>query len=311
MKLSVAMITYNHERYIAQALESVLAQQVNFDYEIIVGEDCSTDSTREIVMDFHRRYPDKIAPLLRDRNVGAMRNLEATLEACRGEYVAFLEGDDYWTCAHKLQQQVDFLDAHPDYAVCCARGQVLNEIGAGMAGVHPRRVAGAYTIEDLLAGNFIITCTSVYRRSLASRVPQWFHEMKLGDWPLHALAARSGKIWLMDDVMATYRVHPGGIWSSMPSIEQFREMARMLTALDEHLEFKYTKVIRRAVARFYCEMASDARRNGRRADTARYLADCVSNGGWWLPGQRRVVAANAAYALMGSWYKIFSRKRET
>src|SRR4030088_1685053 len=102
MKLSVMMITYNHERFIAQAITSVLAQRVNFDYEIVVGEDCSTDGTREILMDFHRRFPDRIVPLLRDQNIGAMRNVEATLAACRGRYLAVLEGDDYWTCEEKL-----------------------------------------------------------------------------------------------------------------------------------------------------------------------------------------------------------------
>ena len=104
MKLSVMMITYNHEKFIAQTLESVLAQKVNFDYEIVIGEDCSTDRTREILMDFYRRYPKRIVPLLRDKNIGAMRNMEATLAACKGNYLALLEGDDYWTCPEKLQR---------------------------------------------------------------------------------------------------------------------------------------------------------------------------------------------------------------
>jgi glycosyltransferase involved in cell wall biosynthesis len=127
MKLSVAMITYNHERFIAQAIESVLAQKVDFDYEIVIGEDCSTDGTRAVIMDFQRRCPDRIVVLLRERNIGAMRNLAGTIAACRGKYLAVLEGDDYWTCANKLQKQVDFLDKHPDWAVCCTRAEVRNE----------------------------------------------------------------------------------------------------------------------------------------------------------------------------------------
>ena len=90
MKLSVMIITYNHERYISQTIESILAQRVNFDYEIVIGEDCSTDCTRAVIMDFQRRYPDRIVSLLRDRNIGAMRNFAGTIEACRGQYVAFL-----------------------------------------------------------------------------------------------------------------------------------------------------------------------------------------------------------------------------
>src|ERR1700676_449892 len=117
MKLSVMMITYNHERYIAQAIESILAQKVNFDYELVIGEDCSTDGTRAVILDFHRRYPSRIVPLLRERNLGGPRNFLGTLAACRGKYLALLEGDDYWICTDKLQRQVDFLEANPAWAI--------------------------------------------------------------------------------------------------------------------------------------------------------------------------------------------------
>src|ERR1700686_765845 len=126
MKLSVMLITYNHEPFIAQVLQSILDQRVNFDYEIVVGEDCSTDRTREILMNFHYRYPGRIVPLLRDRNLGMMLNLKQTPSACQGKYVALIEGDDYWTCEDKLQKQVDFLDSHPEYAICCHRARILN-----------------------------------------------------------------------------------------------------------------------------------------------------------------------------------------
>jgi glycosyltransferase involved in cell wall biosynthesis len=127
MKLSVLMITYNQERFIARALASILAQRVNFDYEIIVAEDNSKDGTRDIVLDFHRRYPGRIIPLLRDRNLGAMRNFKEALEVCRRKYVALLEGDDYWTHEDKLQTQINFLDEHPDHAICCHRAQFVDE----------------------------------------------------------------------------------------------------------------------------------------------------------------------------------------
>src|ERR1700737_2056019 len=127
MKLSIAMITYNHEEFIGQAIESVLAQKVNFDYELVIGEDCSTDGTRAVILDFHRRYPDRIVPLLRERNLGLMGNFARTIAGCRGRYLALLEGDDYWICTDKLQRQVDFLEANPSWAICCTRAQVKNE----------------------------------------------------------------------------------------------------------------------------------------------------------------------------------------
>ena len=115
MKLSVAMITYNQERFIGQAIESVLAQKVNFDFEIVIGEDCSTDGTRTVVTDFHRRYPDRIVLILRPRNIGPMRNMESTLAACRGRSICrFSKGMTTWTSVDKIQKQVDFFDFHPE-----------------------------------------------------------------------------------------------------------------------------------------------------------------------------------------------------
>src|ERR1700690_1472331 len=163
MKLSVAMTTYNHEAFIQQAIESVLAQRVNFDYEIVVGEDGSTDGTRVILMNLYQKYPERIVPLLHDENIGAARNFQATLASCQGQYLAYVEGDDYWTSADKLQKQVDFLDQHPDYSICCHRVQIRDETGAGRKDVLPNRTAGTYTMEDLLAENFIPTCTVMYR----------------------------------------------------------------------------------------------------------------------------------------------------
>jgi glycosyltransferase involved in cell wall biosynthesis len=311
MKVSVAMITYNHERFLAQALESVLAQQVNFDYEIVAGEDCSTDRTREILMDFHRRYPDRIVPQLREKNVGAMRNFEATLAACRGEYVALLDGDDYWLAVDKLQKQVDLLDAHPDYALCCHRAQILDETGTWQIPVLPSMEAGLYGIEDLLRQNFTMTGTVVYRRDLPGPLPEWFHTMALGDWPLFALVARHGKVALMDEAMSMYRVHSGGIWNSQPALHQQRETIRMLKALNKELGSKYRRAIQTSLLQAYSTLTALARTEGDRIAVGKYVVGCLWNGGWKKRGNRRTLGAYAAYALMGSWYKIFSEaKRE-
>jgi glycosyltransferase involved in cell wall biosynthesis len=310
MKLSVMMITYNHERFIAQALESVLAQRVNFDYEIVVGEDCSTDRTREILMDFCRRYPNRIVPLLRDKNIGAAQNAEGTLAACRGQYLALLEGDDYWTSPEKLQQQVNFLDTHPGSAMCCHRVQFLHGTGLAEGEVFPLLPAGAYTIEDLLGGNFVMTCSAVLRRDLVPSLPSWFRKMKLGDWPMFALAARGGTIDLMDDVMAVYRVHAESTWSSLPTITRLAEGSRMLKALDEHLDFRYTRTIRRTIAQSYFVMACLARQDGARTEAGKHLLNCIRNGGWRLPGSKKGLAGLAAYTLIGSWYKIFLRGKQ-
>jgi len=311
MKLSVMIITYNHEQFIGQALESVVAQRVNFDYEIVIGEDCSTDGTRDIVMDFHRRYPDRIVPLLRDHNVGGKQNFLDTLATCRGQYVALLDGDDYWISKDKLQKQVDLLDAHPDHAICCSRAQVLDERGSGYASFLPFPAvrAGSYALKDLLRGNFVVPSTAVYRRDAIGSLPIWFHTVVQGDWALFALIAKQGKIVLMYEPLAMYRMHWGGIWSARPLADQLSENTRVLKALDEHLDFQYTSTIRRKLAQCYLDMAKIALQNRERMPTAKYLVICLARGGLWLPGSRRTLASFAAYVLIGSWYKVFSRAK--
>lgn len=334
MKLSVAMTTYNHERFIGQAIESVLDQEVNFDYEIVIGEDCSTDGTRALILDFQRRYPERIVALLRERNIGAVRNLAGTIAACRGQYLALLEGDDYWNCTSKLQKQVDFLDAHPDWAICCSRAEVRNEdnihfskrrvqTGAvfparpgstrpnvqdvsGLLPVAPR-AAGTYTLEDLLPENFIPTCTVLYRWSDPPRLPSWFFRSSLGDLPRHAIVAGQRKIELLDDCMAVYRIHAGGMWSSRDRASQSLEHARMLAALSRHLGGHYANILGPIIARFYLDVAVTARQRGRRIETGRHLISCIRNGGFHLGINPRTFAGLAAYTLIGSGYKVFAR----
>ncbi len=308
MKLSVAMITYNQERFIGQALEGVLSQKVNFDYEIVIGEDCSTDGTRAIVADFARRYPDRMVPIFRELNVGAMQNFAETLATCRGEYVAFLEGDDYWTRDDKLQMQVDFLDSHPDHAVCSTRALFVKEGAQGHSEVQPQIPASSYSITDLFATNPVVSCTVMYRWGSVGPLPDWIHSLKMADWPLHILVARSGGLRLLDEVTSTYRIHPGGMWSSLSSQDQGLAIVQMLRTLEKHLDSQYKTHIRVALAHRYLELANGARFGGSRMETARYLFHYARNGGWRLP-LNRFIAGLAAYTLIGSGYRLFSRDK--
>jgi glycosyltransferase involved in cell wall biosynthesis len=119
VKVSVCMIAYNHQTYIAQALDSILAQKTNFPFEIVIGDDNSTDDTGKICQEYAIRYPGKIRYHLREKNLGMMPNFITTLYECQGTYIALCEGDDYWIDETKLQTQADFLDAHPDHSLCC------------------------------------------------------------------------------------------------------------------------------------------------------------------------------------------------
>ncbi|MBQ9360103.1 MAG: glycosyltransferase [Lachnospiraceae bacterium] len=154
--LSVLFITYNHEKYLRQSLESVLSQETDFDFEVVVGEDCSTDSTRDILREYKKAYPDKVRLLFRDRNFGRPTlNVYETAMECRGKYIATLEGDDYWIDTHKLQKAVDFLEAHPDYSGCANPALLIGEDGTELSDKTPLRLytwdKEVYTLTDYRA----------------------------------------------------------------------------------------------------------------------------------------------------------------
>lgn len=248
MKVSVLMITYNHENFIAQAIDGVLMQQVNFDYELVIGEDCSTDNTRDIVIGYQKRHPDKIRLLLPEKNLGGKKNFIQAYKACQGEYIALLDGDDYWTSPHKLQKQVDFLDSHPECAICFHDATWFYEDG----GREPRNYCradqkGISTLEDLLAEDFIPTCSTMFRKGLFGEFPDWYYTVLMGDWSLHILNAQHGDIGYLNEVMGAYRVHPGGIYSLRNAIEKVQGTIHWYETINAHLNYEYQDTIRSAM----------------------------------------------------------------
>jgi glycosyltransferase involved in cell wall biosynthesis len=216
MKVSIAMVTYRHEPFIAQAIDSALSQRTDFEFEMVIGEDCSPDRTREIAQEYAARYPEKVRLHLPEQNVGLTRNLAATIGACRGEYVAWLEGDDYWTSPEKLQRQADYLDQNPDCGWCFTRAEVVDIEGKPVeVGPAVREVKPKYTLEDYLLRKFQPrACTVMFRNHLFDRFPDWYFSLPTGDMPLHVLNTQGGRmIGFIDEFMSAYRIHPGGVWS--------------------------------------------------------------------------------------------------
>ena len=257
VKVSVCMITYNHERFVRQAVESALMQEADFEYELVIGEDCSTDGTREIVVEYARQYPSRIRLLLPEHNQGMIPNAVATLAACRGQYVAPLEGDDYWTDPRKLQKQVDFLEAHPECSMCFHRHETRFEDGSSPPHVssvpHKGRV---FTLQDLLRWDFVGTLTVMFRRRPTEELPEWYYELAIGDWPLHILNAQYGDIGYIDSVMAVHRVHSGGVWSSSSPVQRAEAVLQMYQHLRSYLGARYRKTIKARMARGYLALAA-------------------------------------------------------
>ncbi|TGE15554.1 glycosyltransferase family 2 protein [Hymenobacter elongatus] len=220
--VSVCCITYNHEQFLAQAIDSVLMQETDFTVELVVGEDCSTDTTRQILLDYQRRYPDRIRALLPEHNLGVMGNLVATMAACTGTYIALLEGDDYWTDPHKLQKQVDILLQHPSCTTCIHDAEEFmddNSVAPRLFSQKFSSVLPAHAKEFTQAdiaqhGWFIPTASMLFRRTALFPIPEWIHQAFSGDYSLHLLLTRTGTMYYLPAVMSRYRLHAGGIMSA-------------------------------------------------------------------------------------------------
>lgn len=234
-KVSVCMITYNHAPFIRQAVESVLMQQTDFDFELVIGEDYSTDGTRDIVLEMAKKYSN-IRLILSDANVGMHSNARRTLAACRGEYIAMLEGDDYWTSPAKLQMQVDLMDERQDVHVCIHDAEVIGNNRRGNSGsVEWPQVLQTVGFDYFLCGGVGYTCSAVFRRRAMPQWQDWFETLPGADYTMFILTTLEGFAVILPDKMAAYRQHAGGVCSSRTEQEQLIASHEMLLGFERHL----------------------------------------------------------------------------
>jgi len=249
-KVSVFLITYNHENYIGTAIERIVSQKVNFGFELVIGEDCSKDNTLAICEQYAAKYPDIIKLLPSDKNYGPMGNTIRTLYACKGDYIAMCEGDDYWTDNDKLQKQADFLDANPDYSMCFSDVQVIDEMGWNLPDekYFPRIMKDTITIEDIILSevSLIPTATMFFRNVLPNPFPEFYYHTFSGDLFLHLLLADKGKTKYFNYKTAVYRNHEGGLTKSPAQIEKtLNNIFQFYVTVNEYFNYKYDTLIRK------------------------------------------------------------------
>ncbi len=214
MTVSVAMITFNHEKYIREAIEGVLMQKTNFQYELVIGEDHSTDGTREICCEYASLNPGIIRILPSDTNLGIMLNFSRTLRECSGKYIAICEGDDYWTDPTKLQKQVDFLNANPSFVGCFHNTEERYEDGILSSFLYVKlKYAQSISFNDLSYANLMPTCSLVFINKNIRNLPDWFQELPIGDWPLNLINAQYGNFWYIPHVMGIHRLSDKSSWA--------------------------------------------------------------------------------------------------
>lgn len=245
--VSVKMLAYNHEPYIRRAIEGILQQKTLFPFELVIGEDCSTDNTRGIVFEYQRKHPEIIRVLAPEKNLGAKENSRQCDLACRGKYLAYCEGDDYWHAPDKLQRQVAFLEAHPDYVLVHSDYRTF-EVKSGRMS---RRSVGlseglddANAFDEILSGRrLILTLTVCLRKPVLDSVQRECPEcydprFLMGDTQRWLEVSRRGKVRYFPEVLATHQILPE---SATQSKDPARVLRFALSAKDvlDHYIAKY------------------------------------------------------------------------
>lgn len=208
--VSIMMLAYKHGPYIEMAIESIVNQNTSFSIQVVVGEDCSPDNTRDIINNLVEKYPLAIKPILHGNNVGAWNNQEAVFNACTGKYIAFCEGDDFWNTQDKLQKQVDILEANPEVGLVFSNFNI-KEKHRTVSSIVKNDPGYSVQPEEILVANSIATCTVVCRRELLNEARAFLGEKRfaMGDYPLWLYIAQKSKIAYIDEPLATYRIVGG------------------------------------------------------------------------------------------------------
>ncbi|MCK5137866.1 MAG: glycosyltransferase [Bacteroidales bacterium] len=203
--VSVCIFAYNFERFIAKAIESVLMQRTDFNYEIIIGEDMSQDNTRGICIRYLDLFPERIKLLLRDHNLGMKKNVFDTLKEAKGTYVALLDADDYWIDSQKLQKQVDFMKSYQDFSLCCHNSIVIYEDhNIPPSYFNPRDQKDIISIEEIIMNWSMATGSMLFRNSLMT-YPDWIYKSHNFDLAIQLILADKGKVKYLNEPMSVYR----------------------------------------------------------------------------------------------------------
>ena len=252
--LSVCLITYNHEKFIKGAIEGVLNQKVNFSWNLIIADDCSTDGTREILLDYQAKYPDFIHLILQERNVGPAKNWIDLITYPQSKYIAYFEGDDYWTDHLKLQKQVDVMEANEDFSMCFHNAIIKDEDKA----IEDKLFCNGFenlqvfTIRDVILKNWFCPSVSIVYRNDRLKLPKWASKIYNGDLLMHLLFSSNGNIVYLNESMAVYRQSIGNLTSKKKSIAFYNNrLINLLLKFNKYTNYRYTLDINRRIGQLY------------------------------------------------------------
>ena len=264
-RVSVLVITWNHGPYLAQCLDSLLAQRCDFPFEILIGEDHSQDDTPSICESYRDRHQDQIRVISSAANVGMHHNLARIWHRARGAYIAICEGDDYWVDPTKLATQVAQFEADAQLTLC---GGYTRQIALGADGVwreagriEPKFVQDQYSMEDLIAAYSFHTSSVMVRKDRIA-FPRWFWDVYCADRPLYLLCAAAGTVRVIPETLSVYRMHDTGIWSPRGLLDKAAKGRELFDKLDEYFDHRYTRLMRKTVGGMYWGYMQDAINTG-------------------------------------------------
>jgi glycosyltransferase involved in cell wall biosynthesis len=307
--VSVHMLAYRHEHFIVDAIEGVIAQQCDFPIELVIGEDCSPDGTLKVISDYQRRFPALIRIISSNANVGLQANSARCQEACRGRYIAFCEGDDYWISPNKLARQVAILRSRPDITLVCHAANEVDYGGVANRSLRCARKSRQLTGREIVSGDggFIPTCSIVTRRSLFESKPTWWVHAPVTDYPMVLRAAQLGQVIYLDERMSAYRVNVPHSWSSTYQQQDALErryahalaICSMLDGFDSETEHHFARSVRFIIRRYlYDAVSRSSASKGERYRHARQVAP-------------RLTAYDRLFLFLGIvWNKRLTRLRE-
>lgn len=261
-KVSVCIPTYNHEQFIRQTLDGILMQKTDFDIEIVIGDDGSTDNAPAIIREYVDLYPHLFNAFLHQENQGpkepkefaGRNNVLMLIKACKGDYVAMCEGDDYWTDPLKLQKQFDFMEAHKDYMICHHNMTVIYEDKSPEHFFNEPDQKIHSTIQDILEDRWFVATASIFYRNYFrdNDFAQWHSRAAAGDWAMVIQLAARGDIHYIPEPMGVYRKHRGGLSNvhASTNVGFLKNRKQMFDDVNKWLDFKYDTTVRETLRRY-------------------------------------------------------------
>jgi glycosyltransferase involved in cell wall biosynthesis len=275
VQVSVLMTSFDHERYIARAIESVLEQR-GVDFELLVGDDASTDGTRAVISDYARAHPDVIRTLLPARNLGLQGKaiFRDLIGLARGDYLAVIDADDYWTDPDKLRRQVTYLEEHPECSMCFHDVLCVYEDDTRADELHngPGQPA-ELGVAELLDRCVVASCSPLLRRASVDPLPEWYFQLPWGDWSLYFLAAEHGALHYLPEVMGVYRIHGAGMYSGLSRLQALEGRTAFYAGL--RVPPQHERRRRRKLAESWVKRALEHNRLAQRAAALRCLGRAV------------------------------------